>query len=170
MHRFFPPVSALLYILLSALPLPAGAQASSPTLPTTLEGWADRLARFGKGIPQEKVYVHMDNTCYFLGDTLWFAAYTRRTDTDVPSDISHVLYAELFDQDGYLVERQLIEMQGGHGYGNFALPDTLYAGYYELRAYTRWQLRKPLGTERPPRGCRLRGRARARVAVRAPRS
>ena len=140
MHRFFPPVSALLYILLSALPLPAGAQASSPTLPTTLEGWADRLARFGKGIPQEKVYVHMDNTCYFLGDTLWFAAYTRRTDTDVPSDISHVLYAELFDQDGYLVERQLIEMQGGHGYGNFALPDTLYAGYYELRAYTRWQL------------------------------
>ena len=108
--------------------------------PTTIDGWTDRLNRFGRGIPQEKVYVHMDNTCYFLGDTIWFAAYTRRTDKDIPSGVSRLLYAELFNQDGYLVERKLIEMTAGRGYGNFALPDTLYSGYYELRAYTRWQL------------------------------
>jgi len=39
----------------------------------------ERLTAFGKTIPQEKVYVHMDNTCYFQGDTIWFAAYTRQT-------------------------------------------------------------------------------------------
>ena len=38
----------------------------------------ERLRRFGQFVPQEKVYVHMDNTCYWLGDTLWFSAYTRR--------------------------------------------------------------------------------------------
>ena len=114
----------------------AAAQEALPPL----ERLADRLERFGKTIPQEKVYVHMDNTCYYLGDTIWFSAYSRRTDTDKPSRISRVLYAELWNHDGYLVERKLVEMQNGRGHGFFALPDTLYSGYFELRAYTRWQL------------------------------
>ena len=105
-----------------------------------LERLADRLKRFGRAIPQEKVFLHMDNTCYFLGDTVWFAAYTRRTDNDQPSRISRVLYVELLNHDGFLVERKLVEMLDGHGSGYFALPDTLYSGFFELRAYTRWQL------------------------------
>ena len=124
--------------LLSLLSVLASAQTDAT--PTAVEGWADRLTRFGKAIPQEKVFVHLDNTCYFLGDTIWYAAYTRRTDTGRPSDISRVLYVELLNEEGYLVERQLVEMRGGRGHGNFVLPDTLYGGYYELRAYTRWQL------------------------------
>ena len=114
----------------------AAYQASLPPL----QRLADRLERFGNAIPQEKVYVHMDNTSYFLGDTIWFAAYLRKTNTDTPSRMSRVLYAELWNHDGYLVERKLIEMKDGRGHGFFALPDTLYSGYFELRAYTRWQL------------------------------
>ena len=106
----------------------------------SLVSLSDRARLFGERIPQEKVYVHMDNTGYFLGDTIWFAAYTRRTDTGRPSKISRVLYAELWNHDGYLVERKLVEMREGRGHGFFALPDTLYSGYFELRAYTRWQL------------------------------
>ena len=105
-----------------------------------LDSLAQRLRLFGERIPQEKVYVHMDNTGYFLGDTIWFAAYTRRTNSGRPSKISRVLYAELWNHDGYLVERTLVEMIDGRGRGFFALPDTLYSGYFELRAYTRWQL------------------------------
>lgn len=137
------PISLLAIIaLILLLDLPAHAQeaAATPALPTTIEGWADRLNRFGQAIPQEKVFVHLDNTCYFLGDTIWYKAYTRRTDKDVPSNVSRVLYAELYNQDGYLVERQMVKMRHGEGHGNFVLTDTLYGGYYELRAYTRWQL------------------------------
>ena len=108
--------------------------------PTTLEGWAERLEKFGKSIPQEHVFVHMDNTCYFLGDTIYYKGYVRRSDTGTPSRISGVLYAELLNQDGYLVERQQLELQNGQAHGSFVLKDTLYGGYYELRAYTRWQL------------------------------
>lgn len=114
--------------------------AQKPSTPTTLEGWAERLGKFGTSIPQEQVFVHTDNTCYFLGDTLYYKAYVRRGDTGVPSRISGVLYAELLNQDGYLMERQQLELHGGQAHGSFVLPDTLYAGYYELRAYTRWQL------------------------------
>ena len=106
----------------------------------SLKRLAERARLLGERIPQEKVYVHMDNTCYFLGDTLWFSAYTRRTNSGRPSRISRVLYAELWNHDGFLVERKLVEMRDGRGSGFFALPDTLYSGFFELRAYTRWQL------------------------------
>ena len=118
----------------------AVGQTTTKALPQTIDAWADRVTRFGRAIPQEKVFVHMDNTCYFLGDTIWYAVYTRRTDRRQPSDVSGVLYMELLNQEGYLVERQMIEMSEGRGNGYFALPDTLYGGFYELRAYTRWQL------------------------------
>ena len=101
----------------------------------------NRMTAFGKSIPQEKVYVHMDNTSYFQGDTIWFTAYTRQTNTDMPSDVSGVLYVELLNNDGYLVERKLIEMKQGRGSGFFDLNNLIqYSGFYELRAYTRWQL------------------------------
>ncbi len=108
-------------------------------LPTTLDGWADRLQKFGKSIPQEQIFIHTDNTCYFLGDTIYYKAYVRRSD-GLPSRVSKVLYVELLNQDGYLVQRQQLELEKGEAHGDFALEDTLYGGYYELRAYTRWQL------------------------------
>ena len=74
----------------------------------SLQPYIERLTAFGRTIPQEKVYVHMDNTCYFQGDTIWFTAYTRQTTDDLPSRVSGVLYVELLNQDGYLVERKLI--------------------------------------------------------------
>lgn len=82
----------------------------------------------------------MDNACYHLGDTIYYKAYVLRTDSLFPTDMSEVLYAELYNQDGYLVERQMLRLHGGQAHGSFCLPDTIYAGYYELRAYTRWQL------------------------------
>ena len=126
----------LLLITFMSLMLNMMAQSNSPT---TLNGWVDRLQKFGKSIPQEQVFIHTDNTCYFLGDTLFYKAYVRRSD-GIPTRLSKVLYVELLNQDGFLVQRQLLELTDGQGHGNFVLCDSLYGGYYELRAYTRWQL------------------------------
>ena len=123
------------FVLFFLLPILAFAEESA------LEMLSQRQAAFGQTIPQEKVFIHMDNTSYQLGDTIWFSAYTRRTDTDKPSDVSGVLYVELYGQEGYMIERKLIQMKEGHGSGFFALNKYIqYAGFYELRAYTRWQL------------------------------
>ena len=105
-----------------------------------LDALIDRLRLFGLRIPQEKVFLHLDNSCYFLGDTIWYAAYTRRTNDDLPSDISNVLYVELLNHDGYVMERKILQMKDGRGHGNFYLDPEYYSGFYELRAYTRWQL------------------------------
>ena len=98
---------------------------------------------------QEKVYVHTDNECYFVGDTLWYKAYVVRADQLVPTDMSRILYVELLSPDGLLVERQnIIISPTGHTCGQFVLPDSLYSGYYELRAYTRWMLNFNTGSQR----------------------
>lgn len=90
---------------------------------------------------QEKVYVHTDNMCYFVGDTLWYKAYVVRADDLKFTDMSRLLYVELLSPDGLLVERQTVVVSDkGLSCGGFALPDSLYGGYYELRAYTRWML------------------------------
>ena len=90
---------------------------------------------------QEKVYIHTDNTCYFVGDTLWYKAYVVRADDLHPTDMSRILYVELLSPDGVLVERQnIIVAPDNYTCGQFVLQDSLYSGYYELRAYTRWML------------------------------
>lgn len=90
---------------------------------------------------QEKVFLHMDNTCYFVGDTIWYKAYVVRADDLRYTDMSRILYVELLTPDGLLVERQrVIVSDRGFGCGQFCLQDSLYSGYYEVRAYTRWML------------------------------
>ena len=121
----------------AALCLSAAGKAQDAQTPEAL---SQKVEKFGTAIPQEKVFLHLDNTCYFVGDTIWYKAYVTRSDQKKPTDLSKILYVELYTPDGYLVERQQLEMPDGTAYGAFALKDSLYAGYYEMRAYTLWML------------------------------
>lgn len=134
-------MNVLRYATVTAIAVLLSSAAFSAQHPDSLlQEYARRLQAFGKTLPQEYVYIHMDNTCYYLGDTIYYKAYIRRSDTGRPSNISGILYAELLNHDGYLVQRQMLEVKEGEAVGSIALADTLYSGYYELRAYTRWQL------------------------------
>ena len=122
-----------LHLLLLLLTACVSSVAQSP-----LDGIRQRLLNTPV---QEKVYLHLDNTCYFKGDTIWYKAYVVRADSLTYTDMSRILYVELVSPDGLMVERQqLIVSDQGYSDGNFALPDSIYSGYYELRAYTRWML------------------------------
>ncbi len=108
---------------------------------SSLDGLREALEKASAECVQEKVYVHTDNNQYFIGDTLWYKAYVVRADNLHFTDMSRILYVELLTPDGILVERQqIIVSDRGFSNGNFHLTDSLYSGYYELRAYTRWML------------------------------
>ena len=134
MHQnllFMFRIYVLLLLVLTSLRIAAGS----------LDDVRQALLLSSQTQVQEKVYVHTDNECYFVGDTLWYKAYVVRADQLVPTDMSRILYVELLTPDGLLVERQhIIISSNGYTCGQFALPDSLYSGYYELRAYTRWML------------------------------
>lgn len=95
-------------------------------------------ARFDYKYPREKVYVHFDNTAYLTGDTIWYKAYVVRASSLKPTTLSKVLYVELLNADGQNVVNQVLRIDSmGTAQGAIPLGDTVYPGYYEVRAYTR---------------------------------
>lgn len=60
-----------------------------------LEGYAQSVLQFNHEYPQEKVYLHMDNRSYYIGETIWFKAYVMNALSLRPTHTSGVLYVEL---------------------------------------------------------------------------
>ena len=96
---------------------------------------------YNTSFPHEKVYLHLDKPYYMAGETIWFKAYLVESASLLPDTVSIPLYVELIDnKKGKLIDKKILKLEGGSGYADFALPDTLNAGYYRIRAYTNWML------------------------------
>ena len=106
----------------------------------SLRGRVGNIGVFNRLFPQEKAYLHFDNTGYFRGETMWFSAYVVRTDRVLLSDMSRVLYVELLDPTGEVIETRKVRLDGGRGSGSIKLDRLLTSGFYEVRAYTRYML------------------------------
>ena len=98
------------------------------------------LEQFSIKYPQERVYLHFDNTSYFKNEDIWYKAYVVRDDNLHHTNLSRILYVELLNPIGYPVETQKLVIEDGQAHGSFHLKDTLNAGFYEIRAYTTWML------------------------------
>lgn len=99
-----------------------------------------QIQSFSVDYPQEKVYLHLDNTSYYLGETIWFKAYVVRADHEHLTDLSRVLYVELLNAEGHLLDTRKLKIENGQCHGDFKLNPAQYGGYYEVRAYTRYML------------------------------
>ena len=103
----------------------------------SISAYVRNIAYFNRFYPQEKVYIHMDNRSYFLGDTIWFKAYVMNATTLRPTETSGVLYVELLNENGVEMEHRKLRIVNGMCHGEFPLQDNYRTGYYEIRAYTR---------------------------------
>lgn len=128
----------LLLLLWGVMSMTATAQESVAT--AELRQFVGNMERFGSMFPQEKVYLHFDNTGYFLGETIWFKAYVLRADENRWTDMSRVLYVELLTPAGDVAETCKLRIDDGQADGCFRLDKLLGSGYYEVRAYTRYML------------------------------
>ena len=85
--------------------------------------------------PEERVYLHFDNTAYYLGENIWFKAYVMSGVDNEPTTMSRVLYVELVSPEGYVVKTNKYRIEGdGSCHGSFELTPLLLSGYYEVRA------------------------------------
>lgn len=114
--------------------------AQTDTTTAKLTRFVKNINAFNKQYPQEKVYLHFDNTGYYLGETIWFKAYVVTAEEHLPTTLSRVLYVELLNPEGDVVITKKLKVENGQCHGDFQLKDSLYAGYYEVRAYTRYML------------------------------
>lgn len=93
---------------------------------------------FSVNMPQEKVYLHFDNTGYFSGETIRFKSYVVRTDNGTLTDLSKVLYVELLTPGGDVIATRKCAIIDGQANGDIKLDKILFSGFYEVRAYTRY--------------------------------
>ena len=95
MRRILLFVVLLVSVLhLSAQPAEEGTGINEQTTASSYASivrYLQNAMKFNVAVPQEKVYLHFDNTGYFANETMWFKAYVVRTDKSAPTDISRVL-------------------------------------------------------------------------------
>lgn len=123
--------------LLLVLCVGGGLRAQQSDLASIVSYMKHAMA-FSQAMPQEKVYLHFDNTGYFKGETIWFKGYVVRADNGRPTDMSAVLYVELVNPTGDVVETRKLPIQKGVAYGDIKLDSLYTTGFYEVRAYTRY--------------------------------
>ena len=127
-------IQGILFLICLELSMPIFAQSPLDTL-------AMRAIMVNQLFPQERVYLHFDNTAYYLGETMWFKAYVTSGLADSEKPQSRVLYVELCAPEGYVVETKKYKLdEDGRCHGEFELRKELLSGYYEVRAYTRYML------------------------------
>lgn len=127
--------SLTLFLILSPMSISAQATAESK-----LQSFVSNVEQFAKSFPQEKVYLHLDNTGYFMGERIWFKAYVMREDMQRKTNLSRVLYVDLLDPSGNVVKEIKLRIENGEADGYIDLDKLLVSGFYEIRAYTRYML------------------------------
>ncbi len=128
----------LLFLCLCFVALPAFSQ--QDTIVRKLENFVLNVNTFNYLFPQEKVYLHFDNTGYYLGEKIWFKAYVVFGEQNLYTEMSRVLYVELLSPEGDIVETQKLKIEDGQCSGSFLLKDDFFGGFYEVRAYTKVML------------------------------
>ncbi len=119
------------YLLLISL----GSLAQETKPPTSI---TNKIEKYYTLFPSEKVYLSFDKPYYTIGDTLWFKSILLNSDHSVNTR-SDKLYVELFNDSSQLVERRVVGLDNGLGFGQFPLSQKLTDGSYSIRAYTNWQ-------------------------------
>ncbi len=80
---------------------------------------------------------NVKNGCY-LGDTIRFTANVKREGHQGATDYSRVLYVELLNPYGVVVQRSKLPIDDGVASGSIVVDSILNSGFYELRAFTRY--------------------------------
>ena len=87
---------------------------------------------------KEKVYVQTSHVFFKPGETMYFKIYVVNANSQLPSFLSNVVYAEIIGPAGNLVQKINYGVESGYAEGSFEFSDEAAGGVYKLRAYTTW--------------------------------
>lgn len=97
----------------------------------------DSLSQFVQNRPQEKVYLHLNKPYYSKGEDIWLRAYLLDAKEHKASKLSKVIYAELINPAGKIIDSLMFHTKKGT-WGKFSLKDSEQKGTYQVRAYTQY--------------------------------
>lgn len=94
-------------------------------------------------LPQEKLYLHTDKSCYITGEQMFFKAYLVDAMYHMPVTVSRYVYVEIINPFDSVVARVKVRPLNEMYYGNIKLSEQWADGYYRLRAYTHFMRNLP---------------------------
>ena len=92
------------------------------------------LNKLATQYPAEKIYIHYDRDYYAAGETIWFKAYLFYN--GMPSTLSNNFYLQLVGNKGEVIAERKYPVKGATVTGSLVLPDSMFRGYYHVRALT----------------------------------
>jgi hypothetical protein len=98
----------------------------------------DKINTYNNVLPIEKLYVSFDKHYYFVGDTIWFKTYLLDANY-IANAKSNKVYIELVNDSSSVVDRLVIPLTDGIGWGDLILKSSTLKGNYTIRAYTNLQ-------------------------------
>jgi hypothetical protein len=131
---------SILQISILIFCLPSSGQ-NQDSIVNNFAYYLNAINNFSRYIPQEKVYLHFDNTSYYQGDIIWFKCYVENSDFSRSIQMSKTLYVELLNPGGEIIDKRILKIENGQCHGDFPLLRMpFYSGFYEVRAYTKYML------------------------------
>lgn len=111
--------------------------------PERLKNIGESFSAFQQAMPEDRVYLMLDKSFYFPGETVWFSAFVRNGADMAPSEKSEILHVEFLAPSGNVDKELTLITRKGFGSGDIALAPDAPGGIYTLRAYTQWQKNSP---------------------------
>lgn len=146
------PITLLLWAFFQqahspALPVHHAAQQTMQlpeTAPTPDSSWMKVLMRdfegYQEAVADEKVYLQLDKTLVAPGETVWFNAWLVNAGNLLPAAQSQVVYVELYDVRGSMIQQKRFQTIGGAARGEFTFEKHMPGGRYTIKAYSKWML------------------------------
>lgn len=90
--------------------------------------------------PREVVYLHLNKSTYFIGETIGFTAYVLDKKDKKPSLLTTNLYVSIEDKASNIVKQKLIMVNNGVASNTIEVDSLFSNGNYTIKAYTKWML------------------------------
>src|ERR1035437_1890586 len=125
-------IAGLLFLTLCMIRVTAQ---NNDSIINKLTQYVSIVDQFSKNLPQEKVYLHFDNSTYYQGDDIWFNCYLVTSDQLKASPLSKTLYVELLNPGGEVIDKQILKVENGRCHGNFFFYNNLFFFFFFLVLY-----------------------------------
>lgn len=94
-------------------------------------------------VPQERVFLHYNSSLLLPGEYLYYKMYLVDGKSGKLSKFSKIGYVELIDENGQVIFRHKLKLNGGLGQGDFFVPASVRSGNYKLLGFTQWMKNGP---------------------------
>lgn len=87
---------------------------------------------------KEKIYIQTNHVFFKPGDQVFFKIYVVDAKTQTPSRQSMIVYAELINPSGNVIQKMNFKVENGYAEGSYDFTEGTVGGIYKIRAYTSW--------------------------------